>query len=115
MKNKNKRISKNEFRYNKITKHHNYIFEEDGEDYHSLGLTTRKRTRDRNKKWHKNMPLENNPKRNDTRKSYIRYGYITQNKNTFGKVDRRFNFSNTDMPKVKSKIRHFKNVRRKKQ
>ena len=112
-----KRKTKNEFRYNKITKHHNYIFEEDGDDFHSLGLTSHNATRDRKNKWHTNMPLDNNPKRNDTKHehSYIRYGYITQNKNTFGKVDRRFNFSNTDMPKVKSKIRKFKNKRRKRQ
>ena len=93
----------------------NYIFEEDGNDYHALGLTTKRFTRDKKKKRHKNMPLDDNPKKNDSRKSYIRYGYITQNKNTFGKVDRRFAFSNNDKPKVKSKIRNFKNKRRKRQ
>lgn len=112
---KRKRTTKNEFRYNKVTKHHNYIFEEDGDDYHSLGLTTRSRTRDKNRKWRANMLLNNNPNKNDKKHtySYVRYGYITQNKNTFGKVDRRFNFSNSDIPKVKSKIRNYKNNRRK--
>lgn len=112
---KRKRKSKNEFRYNYSTKHMNYVFEEDGQKYHSLGLATKKRTRDENKKWHNNMTLNNNPKKNDNRKSYIRYGYITQNKNTFGEINRRFSFSEIDKPKVKSKIRHYRSRRRRKQ
>lgn len=114
MSNKRK-IPKNEFRYNYNTKHMNYVFEEDGQKYHSLGLTTKRQTRDKNKKWHNNMPLKNNPRKNDNRKSYIRYGYITQNKNTYGVIDRRFIFSEIDKPKVKSKIRHYKSRRRKRQ
>ena len=112
---KQKRISKNEFRYNYNTKHMNYVFEEQGKKYHSLGLTTKKHTRDKNKKWHKNMPLDVNAKSGESKKSYIRYGYITQNQNTFGKIDKRFKFANEDKQKVKSKIRYFKNQRRKKQ
>lgn len=110
---KDKLKSKNEFRYNYYTKHTNYIFEETDKNYHSLGLTTKKITRDKNKKWHSNMPLDNNPKKNDNRKSYIRYGYISQNKNTFGKIDRRFAFSHKDKLNVKSKIRYFKKKRKK--
>lgn len=109
---RNKRKSRNEFRYNYFTKHHNFVFEVDGNKYHALGLTTKRFTRDKNKKWHMNMPLTNNPKLGDNRKSYIRYGYITQDKNTFGKVDKRFLFSGIDKSKVKSKIRYFKNKRR---
>lgn len=79
-----------------------------------MGLTTKKYTRDKKKKWHKNMPLIKNPKENDRRKSYIRYGYISQNKNTFGKKDKRFSFDEEDIPAVKAKIRHYKKERRKK-
>ena len=60
------------------------------------------------------MPLDKNPQRNKSEKSFIRYEYITQNKNTYGPVDRRFNFSNTDKPKVKAKIRYYKKSRKKK-
>ena len=31
------------------------------------------------------MPLDKNPQRNKSEKSFIRYEYITQNKNTTGK------------------------------
>lgn len=46
---KRKRKSKNEFRYNYSTKHMNYVFEENGQNYHSFGLTTQKRIRDKTK------------------------------------------------------------------
>lgn len=108
-----KRYARNEFRYNYKTKHYNYIFEEDGKLLHGVGITHQKRTRLKNK-WYKNMPLKQNPQQNKIEKSYIRSGYIAQNKNTFGKVDKRFAFRNdTDKANVKSKIRHFKNERRK--
>lgn len=111
---KRKRKPRNEFRHNYYTGHYNFIFEEEGNNYHALGLTTKKFTRDKNKKWHKNMPLITNPKRKDNRKSYIRYGYITQNINSFDKIDKRFSFSNEDLKNIKSKIRYFKNKRRRK-
>lgn len=110
---KHNRIAKNEFRYNYTTKHHNYIFEQDGNDYHSLGITHQRRTKINNK-WHKNMPLKQNTQRNKTEKSFIRYGYITQDLNTFGKIDRRFAFSDEDKSKVKAKIRQFKKRRKNK-
>lgn len=108
---KNKRYAKNEFRYNYYTNHTNYIFEEDGNNYHSLGLTHSRRTKDENEKRHKNMPLYKNPQKNKDRKSFIRYGVITQDKKSFGKVDNRFAFSVNDKPKVKSKIRKYKKYR----
>lgn len=110
---KNKQQTKNEFRYNHKTKHMNYVFEEDGTDYHSLGLTHEKTTRDKKKKKRQNMPLDKNPQKNRKEKSYIRYGVITQDKKTYGKKDKRFEFSEEDKPKVKSKIRNYKNNRRK--
>ena len=39
-----KKKSKNEFRYNNTTKHPNYVFEEFGDKYHSLGLTHKEET-----------------------------------------------------------------------
>jgi len=110
---KRKRYTKSEFRYNYNTKHMNYVFEEDGNDYHSLGLTHQRRTCDKKKKWHKNMPLSYNPQKNKTKKSYIRYGVISQNKKTYGGIDKRFQFSAKEKSKVKSKIRNYKNNRRK--
>ena len=112
---KNKRYSKNEFRYNYYTNHTNYIFEEDGNNYHSLGLTHQRKTFDnRNNKWRKNLPLFNNPNKKDNSKSYVRYGVITQNRKTFSNsVDNRFMFSENDMPKVKSIVRKYKTVRHK--
>ena len=113
MSKRRKRYAKSEFRYNYNTRHMNYIFEEDGNKYHSLGLTYQRRTLDENNKLHKNMPLLYNPQRNRTKKSYIRYGVISQNKKTFGNIDRRFAFSYHDFPKVKSKIRNYKKNRKK--
>lgn len=110
---KNKRYSRNEFRYNYVTKHPNYIFEEDGSDYHSLGITHQKRTKIKNK-WRKNTPLHKNPQNKKTKKSYLRYGYITQNKNTYGNIDAGFNFDELDISKVRTKVHSFKNFRRKK-
>lgn len=105
----NKRYSKNEFRFNRKTKHMNYIFEEDSKNYRGVGLTHNPWTRDRYKKYHKNMPLEVNPQKNKFEKSYVRYGYITQSKRQFGQPDNRFEFSQKDKGNVKAKIRHFKN------
>ncbi len=108
-----KRFAKNEFRYNYYTKHENFIFEEDGDNFHSLGLTHNKQTKDKNKKWHKNMPLNKNPQKNKTETSYLRYGVITQNKKTFSnKPDKRFVFDDSDKASVKSKIRNYKKKRK---
>lgn len=106
---RNKRKSRNEFRYNYETGHMNYIFEEDSKRYHGLGITHKSKTYGR-----KNMPLENNPQRGKTRKSYLRYGYISNYKYKFAnKTDKRFSFSKSDLKNVKSKIRNFKSHRRK--
>ena len=115
MKIKNKRKSKNEFRYNYTHKHMNYVFEEDGKKYHSVGITHDRTTWDsRKRKRHKNMPLQQNPQRNKNEPSYIRYGIITDKKENYSKrVATNFNFSSDDFKNVKSKIRNYKNKRRK--
>ena len=111
---RNKRRTINEFRYNYSTKHMNYIFEEDGVNYHSLGLTTKRFTRGKRNKVIRNMPLVKNPKKNDNRKSYVRFGIISQNKKSFANnVDKRFKFSDYDYSNVKSKIRNYKKRRKK--
>ena len=111
---RNKRKARNEFRYNFSTKHMNYVFEEDGKNYHSLGLTTKRYTRGKRNLYMKNMPLSINPKKNDNRKSYIRFGIISQNKKSFAnKTDKRFKFSKDDYFNVKSKIRNYKKYRKK--
>lgn len=110
----NKKISKNEFRYNHSTGHPNFVFEEDGNKYHSLGLTHHKRTYYyKQKRWLKNMPLYDNPEKNKTEKSYVRYGIITNKKKQYGNVTTDFRFSNKDKSNIKSKIRNYKNHRRK--
>ncbi len=110
-----KRYSRNEFRYNKNTKHTNYVFEEENNKYHSLGLTHQSYTWDKKKKTlRKNTPLLHNPQQWQPSKSHIRYGIITDNKNSFGKRRNNFSFHPDDVPKVKFIIRNYKNRRRKK-
>jgi len=106
---KRKRYTKSEFRYNYNTKHMNYVFEEDGKYYHSIGLTTKSKT---SKK--KNMPLFENPKRGSDKQSFVRNGIITNKKKNYSATsDRRFRFSDIDFPNVKSKIRKYKSSRKK--
>ena len=105
---KNKKIPKNEFRYNKKAKHMNYIFEEDDKNYHSLGLTTDKYTFNK-----LNMRFNVNPQKNRNYDSYIRNGIISQRKNTYARnTDKRFIFDISDFPNVKSKIRKYKSNRK---
>lgn len=107
MKNK-KRNSLNEFRYNYDTKHINYIFEEEGKRYHSVGLT-----HDHHTFGKKNMPLYDNPQKNRTEKSYIRNGIISNKKSSFSKhKDKNYKFSLRDFKNVKSKIRKYKSYRK---
>lgn len=106
-KTKTKRKSKNEFRFNYDTGHMNYIFEEDSKRYHALGITHKSKTYGV-----KNMPLAKNPQRGKTKKSYLRYGYISNYKYKFAnKTDKRFSFSDSDFLNVKSKIRKYKSYR----
>ena len=106
---KQKRIAKNEFRYNHKEKHTNYIFEDDGKNYRAVGITHHKKTFGK-----KNMPLDSNPQRGKNEKAYIRNGVITARKSIFSnKTDKRFSFSKSDKSKVKSKIRNFKRSRKK--
>jgi len=108
---KKKYKSKNEFRYNKKTKHPVYIFEDDGKKYNGVGITHKPKTFGKD-----NMPLDSNPQKNKTDASYIRNGIVREKHELFGdKTLKDFKFSKSDFPKVKSKIRNFKNNRRKKQ
>lgn len=99
--------SKNEFRYNYNTKHMNYVFEEYGKKYHSLGLTHHKKTFGK-----KNMPLFSNPKKNSKEKAYVRNGIITDKTDNYSYIDKRFSFSSRDKANVKSIIRKYKAKRR---
>ena len=102
-----KRTPRNEFRYNYKYKHPQYVFEEEGKKYHSLGITHHPYTDGR-----RNMPLDCNPRKNHFEKSYIRYGVITDLKDRYSGIDTRYKFSSSDFPKVKSKIRSYKSRRR---
>ena len=101
--------TKNEFRYNRNTKHMNYIFLEKENKFKAIGLTTNNETFGR-----KNMPLKVNAQKNKTEQSYVRNGIISEKINNYGPVDNRFSFSSEDFPNVKSKIRNYKNRIRKK-
>ena len=100
--------SKNEFRYNKSTKHINYIFGQRKNRYLAVGLTSKNKTFGK-----KNMPLEKNPQKNKKAKSYIRTGIINNRIQSFSKhTDKRFKFSKNDFANVKSKIRNYKKHRK---
>ena len=102
-----KRKAKSEFRYNFDTKHMTYVFEEDKNRLHSVGITHDKKTFGK-----KNMPLENNPQKNHNEKAYIRNGIINKKKSSYSKkINKNFRFSKKDFPKVKSKIRNYKKHR----
>lgn len=106
---KKKKITpRNEFRYNNATQHPNYVFEQQNNKYHAVGITHTPTTFGK-----KNMPLNKNPKKNDTSKAYIRTGIITDRINNFSsKPIHTMSFDNTDFPKVKSKIRNYKKKRK---
>lgn len=98
-----KYIPKNEFRYNKQTKHMNYVFGSNGKKNKSLGLTTEQTTFGR-----KNMPLQKNARFGATEKSYIRNGVITEKCGFYSHKAQSYEFSKEDYPNVKSKIRNYK-------
>ena len=93
----------NEFRYNKVTKHMNFVFGTNGNKNKSLGLTTEESTFGK-----KNMPLKYNTQQNSIQKSYIRNGYITQKSDTYSHTTNNHCFHPEDYPNVKSKIRNYK-------
>ena len=107
-KRKVKRYARNEFRYNCNTKHINYIFEETPSKFHGIGITHRKRTFGR-----KNIPLDRNPQRNRSEMSYLRNGISADKKRNYSGVRKNFAFSQTDRPKVRAKVKSYKNNRRK--
>ena len=104
-----KYFRKNEFRYNNTTKHPNYIFEEFGNKYHSVGITHKDKTFGKS-----NMPLSKNPDNRKKEKTYIRNGIITDKKKNYSKKPiKNMSFDREDFPKVKSKIRNFKKRQKK--
>lgn len=103
MNKKNKKISKNEFRYNYDTKHPTYIFLESNGKYRSFGLTHQDKTFNK-----KNMPLNVNPNVMDNSKAYIRNGVVSSKKSNFGKILNNYRFDSSDIKNVKSKVRHYK-------
>ena len=109
-KQKKKVEPKAEFRFNHKTGHMNYVFGETEEDYKSVGLTSKETTFGK-----KNMPLEKNPKKGDSGKSYIRNGIISDRKGSYSeKIAKNYEFSEEDKPKVKSKIRNYKKGQKRK-
>ena len=99
---------RDEFRYNNLTDHPNYIFEKKNGKYKSFGVTHENETFGK-----KNMPLKQNPQKGKTEPSNIRNGVISEKPKYFGKkvlID--FEFSKEDKANVKSKIRNYKKRRK---
>lgn len=106
---KRKQIPKDEFRYNRNTRHMNYIFAENDKYYIGMGLTTEEYTFGI-----KNMPLNKNLQKNREGKSYIRNGIITSKKKNYGGVDKRFQITNKDDKAcIKAKKRNYKKINKK--
>lgn len=103
MQKRNKKIPKNEFRYNYDTKHPNYIFLETGNKYRGFGITHNEKTFNKG-----NMLLSKNPNPNDIKKSYVRHGVVSSKKCNYGKKLDGYSFSDADFKNVKSKVRHYK-------
>ena len=104
--------ARSEFRFNFRTSHPNYIFEADEKrkKYSAVGITHEEKTFGRN-----NMPLKNNPKKGDKKPAYVRNGIIEDGQRSFGRRKiKNMEFSEADLPNVKSKIRKHKSERRKK-
>ena len=60
------------------------------------------------------MPLDNNPQKGKTDKSYIRNGIVSDKKNNYGKrTIKNLSFSSNDFKKIKSKIRNYKKRQKK--
>ncbi len=101
---------KDEFRFNHDTGHMNFVFGETEEEYKSVGLTSKETTFGK-----KNMPLEQNPKKGDSGKSYIRNGIISDNKRSYSeKTAKNYEFSKADKSNVKSKVRNYKKEQKRK-
>lgn len=84
---KNKKISKNEFKYKYDTKHPTYVFMEDENKYKAFELTPKDKTFNKN-----NMTLNKNPNPNDKNSSYLRTGIVSSKKKNFGSVLKNFIF-----------------------
>ena len=88
----------------------NYIFLEDKGKYSSVGFTSKPTTFGT-----ANMPLQVNPKKGDTKQSYIRNGVIVQEKRLYsGKKAKNYSLTGDDKANVKAKVRHFKKGKKKK-
>lgn len=101
--------ARNEFRYNNLTDHPNYVFEEENGKTKSVGITHGEKTFGK-----KNMPLKKNPQKGkEKEKAYIRNGVISQKTKYYGKETLSdFEFAPEDMANVKSKIRNYKKRRK---
>ena len=113
IKKKPKRITKFEFRFNFNTKHTNFIFEQENNKYHGIGLTHSAETFDKKRnKMRQNIPLFENPQKNKKDKAYIRYGIITNTTASYGEVRKNFKFAPDDIPTVKFIARNYKKKRK---
>ena len=99
---------RNEFRYNNRTGHINWVFESKNGKTRAFGITHSPETFGRG-----NMPLTKNPKKGDQQDAYIRNGVISDSDKTFSKKTKRLQFSQEDIPNVKSKRRNY--IKRRKQ
>lgn len=106
---KKKRKPKAEFRFNYDNKHKQFVFEQEGNQYRSVGLTHEEKTFGI-----KNMPLHANPQSKKNEQAYIRNGIVSGNVKSYSKrTIKSLKFSSEDLKNVKAKIRNYKKRRKK--
>lgn len=90
-----KKILKNEFRKNKVTRHPAYIYAKTGNIYEYIGLTHSPITDNV-----KNIRLEKNPNPKDKRVAYFRPKAESAKTNKFKKKEIGWSFSKKDKNKI---------------
>ena len=102
---------KDEYRYNHDTQHITHVFLENESEYRAVGFTTKEKTFGKD-----NMPLNKNPKRGDTRNSYVRNGIVADSKRSFSrKTAKNFRVTDTlDKANLKSKERNYRKQQKRK-
>ena len=99
---------RNEYRYNIKEDHMNYVFEINKGEWKAVGFTHEETTFGK-----RNMPLQKNPKKGDTEKSFVRNGVIETDKHSYSKkTAKNYQLTGEDLSNTKSKIRNYKKERK---
>ena len=93
-------MSISQFRFNRRRKHPSYVFNEKDNKYQSLIITHSPVTRKKN-----NIRLYKNPNNNDSSTSYIVPKIVSDNKSSYNKPYKNWNFDKNDKRKIKRLIK----------